>query len=241
MREQLRKAGKFLRLLRTPIYRRGLGAGVAAAIEHEGALRRLCVACVVDVGANVGQFSLLVRRLYPSARIHAFEPLHAADTFARLFGGDPLCELHRCAAGEQRGEAEIHISAKADSSSMLPISQLQQAIFPGTGEQGVQTIEVVRIDDVLDPRSLPSPILVKLDVQGFELAALAGMPKLLAAATYVYVEVSFMELYEGQALAPEVVAWLAQRSFRLAGIYNLSTASDGTSVQADMLFKSALA
>ena len=31
-------------------------------------------ACVVDVGANIGLFSLLVKQLYPEARVYAFEP-----------------------------------------------------------------------------------------------------------------------------------------------------------------------
>jgi hypothetical protein len=70
----LRKTIKAARLLRTEIFRYGLRHGVAASIEHEGALSGLGVRTVVDIGANLGQFSLLAPVLYHGARIYAFEP-----------------------------------------------------------------------------------------------------------------------------------------------------------------------
>lgn len=236
----MRRLRKLLRLARRSGYRRALLRGVPAAIEHEGALRSLRLAGLVDVGANVGQFSALARALHPGLQIHAFEPLdEPARRFQRLFGQDAAAHLHRCAAGEAPGEALIHVSARPDSSSLLPISQRQSELFPGTEEVAVRSIGVVRADDVIDAAGLPQPLLVKLDVQGFELAALKGMPAILARADYVYAEVSFLPLYEGQPLADEVIAWLSERSFRLAGMYNMSYASSGEAVQGDALFRRA--
>jgi len=40
--------------------------------QHFGSLP--AKSCVVDVGANIGLFSLLVKQLYPEARVYAFEP-----------------------------------------------------------------------------------------------------------------------------------------------------------------------
>ncbi len=238
MRKIVRKLGKAWRLSRRASYRRGLRQNVAAAIEHEDALRSLELGALVDVGANVGQFSLLTRTLHPGVRIEAFEPLaEPAAKYARLFEGDVHARLHAFAAGEASGEAEIHVSGRADSSSLLPISAMQNEIFPGTGEVGRRVIKVARIDDVLDAAALPTPIMIKLDVQGFELSALKGMPNLLQAARYVYCEVSFLPLYEGQPLAHEIVAWLADRGFRFAGVYNPTFADDGRTVQADVLFE----
>lgn len=232
-----RRAVKFARLVGTGKYRHGLRHKVGAAIEHDGAMRSISVATLVDVGANIGQFSLLIRALYPSAVIHAFEPLAAmADRYDALFDQDSLTTLHRAAAGETAGEAQINVSASPDSSSLLPISARQDEIFPGTARAATENIRVVRIDDVLSLAKLAQPVVVKLDVQGFELAALKGMPVLLERVAHVYVEVSFVELYEGQPLASEIIAWLADRDFYVAGVYNSSFMANGTAVQADMLF-----
>jgi hypothetical protein len=95
---------------------------------------------------------------------------------------------------------------------------------------------VRRVDGVVDPQSLEPPLLIKLDVQGAELQALQGMPGLVAHAAHVYAEVSFLELYEGQPRASEVIAWLAENGFSLVGVYNPSYSKDGSAVQADALF-----
>jgi len=78
--------------------------------------------------------------------------------------------------------------------------------------------------------------MIKLDIQGYELAALKGMPELLQRAAYVYAEVSFLPLYVGQPLAAEIVTWLSERGFEMAGIQTIGRLPDGTCAQADILF-----
>ena len=81
-----------------------------------------------------------------------------------------------------------------------------------------------------------SSSLLKLDVQGYELHALRGCVTLLDAFAWVYCECSFVELYAGQALADEVIAWLRAHGFALIGAYNMAFDHDGRAVQADFLF-----
>ncbi|MEO3386749.1 FkbM family methyltransferase [Mesorhizobium sp. CAU 1741] len=234
----LDRVTKFLRLLRHPLYRKGLRHGIAAAIEHEQALRRLSIASIIDVGANKGQFALLARALFPEAIIHAFEPIdEEAARLASFFDGDRALTLHRLALGEDTGSATINISARADSSSMLPITPLQERIFPGTALIARRTIAMARGDDVLRDTDFERPLMIKLDVQGYELCALRGLRDTLAEADFVQVEVSFVALYQGQPLADEVVAFLRLHRFRLADIYNLKSGPKGTAIQADMLFE----
>ncbi|MGA7966535.1 MAG: FkbM family methyltransferase, partial [Gammaproteobacteria bacterium] len=83
---------------------------------------------------------------------------------------------------------------------------------------------------------IASPALLKLDVQGFELPTLQGCEDLLSRFAWVYVECSFIELYEGQALADEVITWLRERGFALSGVYNMSYGRSGRAIQADFLF-----
>src|SRR5919106_1846196 len=87
----VRRAHKLLRLMAHRRFRAGLRHGVAATIEHAGALAGRSFASVVDIGANRGQFTLFVAGLYPQARIFAFEPLPG-----------PYAVLARIAAGHHR-------------------------------------------------------------------------------------------------------------------------------------------
>jgi hypothetical protein len=94
-------------------------------------------------------------------------------------------------------------------------------------------ISVRRLADVIGPDDIARPALLKLDVQGYELLALHGCLKLLPEFDYVYVECSYLELYEGQALADEVIELLQQQGFSVSGKFNLVSREDPTPVQSD--------
>mgnify|MGYP005855263529 CR=1 FL=1 len=195
---------------------------------------------VVDIGANRGQFALAAREYAPHARVIGFEPLApAAAVFREVFRNDPQVVLHQAAIGPEARSAPIHVAAADDSSSLLPISKLQEELYPGTQEIGTETVRVGRLIDFIAPDEILRPALLKLDVQGFELEALKGCEDMLGRFALVYVECSFAELYEGQALADDVIAWLRERGFRLSGVYHISYDSRGLAVQGDFLFASA--
>lgn len=237
MKQLTRKLKKISLITRNSGYRHALLYGVAAAIEHESLLKSLKCKIVIDVGANRGQFALVSRRCFPDARIESFEPLTApANIFRKVFASDGLTRLHQVAIGPDTGKAVIHVSHRDDSSSLLPISDLQNALFPGTAERTTDVIQTEPLHVLVKPEDIESPALLKLDVQGYEIPALEGCKQLLSCFKYVYVECSFVELYSGQALSYQVIAFLAEHSFILQGVYNVSYDHTGIAVQADFFF-----
>jgi len=215
---------------------RALANGVAPAIEHSGVLRSLAVDGVLDVGANRGQFALACRRCLPEVPIVAFEPIpDEARVFLKVHGRPKGIELIETALGDSNGEAVLHLSRSADSSSLLPIGKEQVKLFPDTAEAGTLTVRVQRLDDLAGHWTGRTRQLLKLDVQGFELSVLKGAKLTLASCVHVYVECSEVALYEGQALRADVQAFLEEQGFRLAGRFNPSLA-EGCLVQADYLF-----
>ena len=230
--------GKLAAILKSPYYRtRLLRHRVAAGVEHARILSGLDCRTVVDIGANRGQFALVARRCLPRARVLSFEPLPAAAAkFRAVFADDDRVTLHEAAIGPVRGNATLHISRRDDSSSLLPITATQVALFPGTAEVATATVRVAPLREfILVPDILP-PALLKLDVQGFELEALRGCEEMLGQFAFVYAECSFVELYAGQAMAHEVIAWLRERGFRLRGVHNTEDDRGGRAIQADFLF-----
>ena len=92
------------------------------------------------------------------------------------------------------------------------------------------------MEAVLSAKDIKSPALLKIDVQGFERGVLEGCKSLLASFSYVYVECSFLGLYTGQSLAPEVISFLSEFGFALCGVYNLCYDKKGIAIQGDFLF-----
>jgi FkbM family methyltransferase len=203
-------------------------------------LRQIECHTAIDVGANRGQFALALRHCFPEAKIFSFEPLsEPASLFRHLFRHDKRVVLHETAIGPESKEATIHISGKDDSSSLLAITPSQARLFPGTAEAGTATVSVGRLTEFVTVGDIVQPSLLKLDVQGYELEALDGCDDVLSCFTWIYVEASFVELYNGQALAHQVILKLWERGFYLCGVYNIVYDKRGRTIQGDFLFATA--
>lgn len=218
----------------TPKYWRGLRHGVAPALEHDSVPLRSTHRTIYDVGANKGQFALLARHRYPSAEIICFEPLPGAREVLRRVLGDTV-EIRPFALGRSAGPAILHVAAREDSSSLREISDRQVREFPGTDRVGQLEVEVSTLDVQMDA-STQSTRLLKVDVQGFELEVLEGAGDALSMIDEALIECSFIELYEGQALAGQVVGFMNERGYELSGIYGTQYNSAGLAIQADLLF-----
>jgi FkbM family methyltransferase len=235
----MRRSAKLFAILRVAPYRNALlRHGVAATVEHKQALGKLKLRTIVDVGANRGQFTLFALDAFPAASIVSLEPLAApAACFRRVFAEERRVTLHHAALGPETGQSTMHVSRHDDSSSLLPITATQQQIFRGTEEVRTETVRTGPLSEFVDGSSIEEPALLKVDVQGYELEALRACGDLLDKFAYVYAEASFIELYEGQVLADDLVAWLRERGYELVDSYGASSDAHGRKIQADMLFK----
>lgn len=236
MPENLRKAKKALALARRPRWRAALKSGVAATIEHMDVPFPFDYRTVIDVGGHHGQFTLFALERFPRADVITFEPqADGAALIRRLTADEQRVTVHNCALGAHPGSAELNISKRSDSSSLLPIGRGQTSAFPGTETAATTTVEVETLDALL-PTAPQGPTLLKIDVQGFELDVLRGARRVLSEIETVYVECSFVELYSDQPLIGEVIQHLRECGFRLDGVHGVTYDADGRCLQADCLF-----
>ena len=129
----VRRARKLLRLVADRRFRAGLRYGVAATIEHAGALAGRDFASVVDVGANRGQVTVFAAGLFPRTRIFEFEPLPGPyAVLARIAAGHERIRAIRAAIGPQAAPARIYLMDPDDCSSLLAPTGHQSALFPQT-------------------------------------------------------------------------------------------------------------
>lgn len=125
----------------------------------------------VDGGANVGVWSLVAAsKVGETGRVHAFEPNPAV--FSKL-----ARNIH---ASGFEGRVIAHEAALADRGGnvqFLPEELHDMSRVVDEPHLGGITIQAVRLDDVVSDRPVAG---VKLDVEGFELSALAGGEAILA-------------------------------------------------------------
>jgi FkbM family methyltransferase len=224
--------------VRIPRFRKALFKGVAATIEHQGCFSYLSFKTVIDIGAHKGQFSLFSLEMFPSAQVYSFEPLSGPrKTLGQVLQGEDRIQIFPSAIGPTDTNSSMNVSARDDSSSLLPISENQNRIFPGTAAVCQEQVDVAPLNKFLSAEQLNHPVLLKIDVQGFEREVLDGCKSMLADVEVIYIECSFVDLYSGQALAPEIFETLFGWGYKFQGAYNIAYDSDGQAIQGDFLFE----
>lgn len=196
---------------------------------------------ILDIGANEGQFLWLSKRIWPAAHVHCFEPLPEIFSKLELNASQlPNCSVYRLGLSNQRGTAIMHQSAFSPSSSLLPMADLHRTEFPASAACSEVAVPLTTMDQwaVDTGVRLDPPLLIKIDVQGFERAVIEGGGAVLSQAEVIVLEVSFCELYQGQPLFGEIHELLARRGFIYRGNVEQYTSKDCTRVLfADAIFE----
>jgi FkbM family methyltransferase len=204
-------------------------------------LKNFEINTVLDVGANVGDFAKLAREVFPSATIYSFEPL--PDCFAVLraaLPGDENFFPIECGIGREKGTLDFYRSYHSPSSSFLKMEEFHKEAFPYTSDGQAPEplkINVQTLDDSLSDKDLKNNILLKIDVQGFELEAIAGGSQTLSRSKVVIIEMSFAHLYEGQPLFHDVYEAMYGHGYRFRGsLAQMLHPDTGEIVQTDAIF-----
>jgi FkbM family methyltransferase len=193
---------------------------------------------VIDVGANVGQFAVAALRLLHPQCLHAFEPLpDAVSALKRHLDGERGVTIHPVALGAAPGELPFHLNAHSHSSSLLQLTEAHRSAFPGARDVADVGVHVRTLDDELSSADLPTPILLKVDAQGYERWVLDGAAATLGRTEWVLLELSFRQMYEGEPGFLDMVTYMGSRRFRFVRpIGWLADPATGEILQCDALF-----
>ncbi len=186
-------------------------------IDHHrvALLAHLGVHDLLDVGACVGQYAQLLRDHGYAQRIWSFEPIQELfDYMEHQALGDPDWHTERTALGSEPGELEINVSEMPMFSSALTLVAENTT---GARSDAVavrrEVAPMTTVDLAVARHGLTGPLGLKVDVQGFESDVFAGATETMARVAFLEFEMSFVELYQGQQLFPELLQWARDEGF----------------------------
>jgi FkbM family methyltransferase len=183
---------------------------------------------VIDVGANRGNWTREAHPIFPSASFFMADadPVNAAN-LQNVCSSLPNCAYSISLLGAEPHEG-VHFYQMGTGSSVL--SELTPV---GRNEL---TLPMTTLDELVASRA-NGTVLLKLDVQGYELEILRGAKQVLSRAEVVILECSLIQYNEGAPILAEVVAFMNERGFVVYDFSGQSwRGSDGALFQTDLVF-----
>jgi FkbM family methyltransferase len=194
---------------------------------------------VLDVGANAGQYSYELRKAGYRGRIISFEPV--SEAYQRLLANtkkDSDWQSFNFALGDTNGKTSINISGHSPSSSLLPMTSIHNDAAPGSEYKSEEEIEIRTLDAIFDNLRISGEnVFLKVDTQGYEKKVLDGAVNSLSGISGIQLELSAVELYEGEENYYSLCRFLEERNFHLVRVIpGFSNKKTGEMLQFDAIF-----
>jgi FkbM family methyltransferase len=196
--------------------------------SHLGQLLRLLkVSCLIDVGANAGQYGLMLRKAGYRGRIASFEPVTATFAeLARLAATDPDWRTFKYALGSKPEEKEIRVTRSSVFASFLAPSEYSKEKYPEAMPiVDTERVQIRTLDEMLPEitQGIAAPrLFLKMDTQGYDLEVFAGAGKSLPQVLGLQTEISIQAIYEGMPDYLQSLTRYTQAGFVLTGLYPVS-------------------
>lgn len=207
---------------RTPVYEMFREVFTSEIYSCEEVWPPAADSVVLDIGANIGLYSLMVARRWPDIVVHAFEP--APDSYATLVrnvaenGFDMRVQCHRAAVTDESGSVVLFRDRTSACDSLVA----PQGEWCSRALDEV-VVESIALDDLfstfLDPER---HVLVKIDAEGSEFDILSGAsPGVLSRIDQLVLECH--DYLYAEDRSSEIVGLLERHGFcvrRGAGVDN---------------------
>jgi FkbM family methyltransferase len=185
---------------------------------------------IFDIGGYRGDWSREAASIFHDARLLMVEanPDQEPELAAAVGSLGGRAEYTLQLLGPEVRENVVFYQVTSGSSVLEELTT-----FPKTAIQ----LRMDTLDHLLEKHAWSSPLLLKLDVQGFELEILRGGSRTLSAAEVVVLEASVLEYNRGAPLLDEVIGFMKHAGFLVYDICGqLRRESDAVLFQVDLVF-----
>lgn len=183
--------------------------------------------CIFDVGANAGQYGLLLREIGYKGHIISFEPVKSVFTvLSEHCEGDDRWACYNYALGDKNEDKVLNVYKSTVFSSFLKANDYSKHIWQSLNDAETQTVKVFRLDYVWD--SITSSLggcrnyMLKLDTQGFDEFVFDGARSHLNQIAALQSELSMISVYDGMAPAYAVLDKFHKFGFFISGLYPIN-------------------
>ena len=200
------------------------------------------VKIVFDIGAWVGNTAVEYSNYFPNSIVHTFEPF--PESFEKLKKKSENFEnriiANQVAISDKVGQATFYSNLIETTNSLLPSTNTNSKHDYFRNNKKEIKVDTLTIDEYCTKNNINRINIVKMDIQGAELAAMQGATSMLEASKIdiIFCEVNFIAMYENSALFHELVIFLEKFGYRVHNLYGFNSDEHGQLAWGDAIFKS---
>ena len=214
---------KLINLIFYPSLWRFQKHGIMPAFEHVKAIKKTKnINSLVDCGSNKGQFAIILFFFKKYQNYLCFDPIIEPLTFKNFFQKRGYWYKYFDIGLSNISSKKIfYITKRKDSSSLKKTIDNSSKYFPDVYYEKSLSINVQELSefkDLLD--TMPKPRALKIDVQGAELDLIKGSKKILKKFNYIFIEISFFNIYLESGNYKDIFEILHQEGFKEIFSYN---------------------
>jgi len=171
---------------------------------------------VIDIGANHGNWTRTAIKYFPEAEYLLIEPQDQLKVCVQdLIDSGSKIRWINAGVADKSGILRFYVSDRDDSSTFLPREQQ-----PLTRVASEKMVEVKTLDEIVSTYNLPTPDMVKIDAEGFDLKVLQGASSLISKTDVFLLEAGVICPFENSVA--RVVSTMENFGYRLVDITELN-------------------
>ncbi|MFY9510539.1 MAG: FkbM family methyltransferase [Rubrivivax sp.] len=191
--------------------------------------------CVIDVGANEGQYRKFIRyEVEFDGLVISYEPQPELVGTLRAAGADDKSwQIHNFALGAQETELTLNVMERNTFSSFLEPDNSATPQFEAPNRvKGQHKVPVRRLDAQPLPPSCER-VFLKCDTQGFDMEVIKGASAILPRVAAIQMELGLTRIYHGLRPYHEVLSELDGLGFQPAGFFPVSRNRNLSAIEFD--------
>lgn len=182
--------------------------------------------CVLDVGANAGQYAHFLRGIGYSGWIVSFEPVSEVfSTLTKLAETDDKWVCYNLALGDEVSNKTINVYSSTMFSSFLSANEYAKGIWSSLESVKSETVSIVKLDDIFSEicsLTGASKFYLKLDTQGYDLNVFRGSVEALGHISAMQAELSLIHVYDGMPDPYAALQEFHESGFLISGMYPIN-------------------
>ncbi|HVP83440.1 MAG TPA: FkbM family methyltransferase [Rhizomicrobium sp.] len=163
---------------------------------------------IIDVGVADGTFDIYT--VFPDARYLLIEPMAEFRPALDWICAHYKAEAILAAVSAEDGEKTIRFGSSMADMHGASLINLNSNIEE---ETNARIVPVRRLERLVRERNLPSPMMIKIDVQGAELDVIRGAEDILTQVDVIILETALFDFETSQPLIADSINFMSERGF----------------------------